>query len=136
LERPGPVRCMMPREFEDRSNFRSGWRSYRICQSGSTQRMRYGQEQRELAAHLLRDESVQRSNLREDTHLYTRESADESMKAGMFTHPGDIVDDTVDDFTLEWIENDRAIPCYGLRLSVSRNDHAPRCRCQSWRRQH
>ena len=85
--------------------------------------MRCGQ-QMELAAHLLRDEAVQRSNLCEDAHLYTRESADGRMTTEMFTHPGDIVDDSVDDLSLEWFENDRAIPCHELSLSVARNDHA------------
>jgi hypothetical protein len=42
----------------------------------------------------------------------------------MFTHPGDVVDDPVDDLTLERFENDGAIPCYELGLSVARNYHA------------
>ena len=38
-------------------------------------------------------------------------------------HPGDIVDDAVDDFALARLEHDSAIPCSELSLAVTGNDH-------------
>ena len=84
-----------------------------------------GQGQLERVAHLLRDKTIQRSNLRENAHL-----ADGTVnqygvrKTGWDAHACDVMYDAVDDLALERLKHNSAISRDELCLAVPGNDHA------------